>query len=445
MPRIHAVRNPSARRNPIARIALMLCAAISVDVMAPSAGAQQSYPKLTQRDWPWWRGPQFMGEANADKPYPLQWDETTNIRWRVPVPGRGQGTPIVVGDFVYIATCDEGTGAQGVLCVSRDSGALQWHREVHASGAMRKNAKSSGASSTLACDGERLYINFANADRVVLSALDLSGSILWQTDVCAYQIHQGYGASPLLYRDLVVSVADTKGGGAVVACNRVTGQTVWKRDRPSNPNYPSPVVFPIGGKDQLILIGCDEVISLDPSTGDTIWQKPGATTECVTTTVTDGVHVFSSGGYPRNHLAAYRADRGGELAWETGDRVYVPSLLIRKGNLFGVLDAGIAVCWDAATGKERWKHRLGGDISASPVLVGDRIYATNEAGTTYVYEANPDAFRLLATNQLGNEAFATATFVDGQIFTRIAQSNDASRQEFLVCIATLKESKRPSE
>jgi outer membrane protein assembly factor BamB len=310
---------------------------------------------------------------------------------------------------------------------------------------MRKNAKSSGASSTLACDGERLYINFANADRVVLSALDLSGSILWQTDVCAYQIHQGYGASPLLYRDLVVSVADTKGGGAVVACNRVTGQTVWKRDRPSNPNYPSPVVFPIGGKDQLILIGCDEVISLDPSTGDTIWQKPGATTECVTTTVTDGVHVFSSGGYPRNHLAAYRADRGGELAWETGDRVYVPSLLIRKGNLFGVLDAGIAVCWDAATGKERWKHRLGGDISASPVLVGDRIYATNEAGTTYVYEANPDAFRLLATNQLGNEAFATATFVDGQIFTRIAQSNDASRQEFLVCIATLKESKRPSE
>ena len=67
----------------------------------------------------------------------------------------------------------------------------------------------------------------------------------------------------------------------------------------------------------------------------------GATTECVTSTLTDGKHIFSSGGYPRNHLSAVLADGSGQIAWETKDRVYVPSLLVRQGHLFGVLDAGV--------------------------------------------------------------------------------------------------------
>ena len=395
----------------------------------------QEYPKITPQDWAWWRGPGHLGEANAERPYPLEWDEKKNVLWRINVPGRGQGAPIVVGDSIYLATCDEATGAQGVLALSRENGQTKWHRIVHPDGAMRKNSKSSGASSTLACDGDRLFINFANSGQVLLTALDLDGSIAWQTKVSDYQIHQGYGASPLLHGDLVYSVADTKGGGAIVACQRTTGEIVWKRDRPSNPNYPSPVIFRIGGRDQLILIGCDMVISLEPGTGDTLWQREGSTTECVTTTVTDGTHVYTSGGYPRNHLGALRADRQGELAWETGDRVYVPSLLIREGYLYGVLDAGIAVCWDAATGEERWKHRLGGDFSASPVLVADHVYATNEVGKTFVFEANPKQFQLLATNSLGDESFATPTFCNGRIYFRIAKSDGQTRQEELVCLA----------
>lgn len=396
--------------------------------------AGQGYPQLTPRDWAWWRGPSYMGEANAERPYPLEWDETKNIAWRTDIAGRGQGAPIVVGDRIYLATCDEGRGSQTVIALERQSGRMVWTKEVHASGAMLKNAKSSGASGTIACDGERLYINFANSDQVLLTALSLEGSIVWQTQICEYQIHQGYGASPLLRGDLVFAVADTKGGGAIVACDRRTGDVVWKRERPSNPNYPSPVIFNIGGREQLILTGCDMVISLDPRSGETIWQKEGSTTECVTTTVTDGVHVYTSGGYPKNHLAALRADRQGELAWETNDRLYVPSLVIRGEYLYGVLDAGIAVCWEAATGREKWKQRLGGDFSASPVLAGNRIYATNEVGKTYVFEANPERFTLLASNSLGNETFATPTLCDGKIYLRLAHSEGQSRQEQLVCI-----------
>ena len=53
------------------------------------------------------------------------------------------------------------------------------------------------------------------------------------------------------------------------------------------------------------------------------------------------------------------------------------------------MDDGFAACWRCDTGKEVWKERLGGTFSASPVLVGDAIYATNEAGKTFVFSASP--------------------------------------------------------
>jgi outer membrane protein assembly factor BamB len=299
---------------------------------------------------------------------------------------------------------------------------------------MRKNPKSTGASATPACDGERVFINFPNKDAVVTTALGLDGRILWQTRVCDYVIHQGYGSSPMPYRSFVLVSADHSGGGVIAALDRKTGAVVWKHDRPKAPNYSSPVVLTIGGRDQLLLTGCDLVSSYDPMTGKVLWETPGATTECVTSTVTDGTHVFSSGGYPRNHLAAVRADGSGKIAWETKDRVYVPSLLLRGGHLFGVLDAGTAACWASDTGKERWKARLGGTFSSSPVLVGDRIYATNEAGETFIFQADPEKYDPVATCKLGDEAFATPAICGGRIYTRVARKIDGRRQEFLYCI-----------
>ncbi|MBV8882234.1 MAG: PQQ-binding-like beta-propeller repeat protein [Planctomycetaceae bacterium] len=387
-------------------------------------------------DWPCWRGPRGDGSAAEDQAPPLAWSADEGVVWKTPVPGRGHGSPIVRADRIYLAACDESAGSQSLLCFDRAGGGKVWETVVHAGGAMRKNAKSTGASTTPACDGERVYITFANNGAVVASALDLGGKILWQTRFSDYVIHQGYAASPALYRELVLVSADHSGGGAVAALDRKTGAVAWRHERPKAPNYASPVVLNAGGRDQLILTGCDRVSSFEPLTGKVLWEAAGATTECVTSTVTDGARVYSSGGYPKNHLAAVNADGSGTIAWETKDRVYVPSLLIRKGMLFGVLDAGTAACWAADTGKELWKARLGGTFSASPVLVGDRIYATNEAGETTIFEASAEKFTKLGVNKLGDEAFATPAICGGRIYTRVAQKVDGRRQEFLYCLGT---------
>lgn len=341
----------------------------------------------------------------------------------------------VVGNSVYLVSADESSGAQYAIALDRKTGAARWQTTVHATGGMRKNEKSTAASSTPACDGNRIFVSFPNSDSLVASAINLDGSIAWQTKICDYVEHQGYGASPALYHSLVIIAADNKGGGAIAALDRKSGDIVWKRDRPKLPNYPSPIIVHVAGKDQLIMTGCDKVTSYNPSTGETYWEVDGATTECVTSTLTDGVHVFTSGGYPRNHMSAVVADGSGTIAWQNDSRVYVPSLLLRNTTLFGVLDAGIAASWDSMSGKELWKNRLGGTFSASPILVNDLIYATNESGETFVFRADPTKFELISKNQLGSEVLATPVICDSKVYYRCAEEVNGKRQEFLYCLS----------
>ena len=431
-----------ARRTLIGSWLAVVAVASALHPFTPSDNAAAADPtdgpfsRISSRDWPWWRGPAHDGHAAASQTVPLTWSDTENVIWSVDVPGRGSSSPTVVGDRLYLTSCDEAAGSQSVYAYDRAGGRLAWTKQVHASGAMRKNARSTGASSSIACDGERLFAAFPTSGAVVITALSLEGEQLWQTTLCEYLIHQGYGASPFLYKDTVLVAADHKGGGAVAALDRRTGNVVWKKPRPPFPNYSSPIVFRLFGRDQLILTGCDKVISYDPATGDTLWEREGATTECVTTPVTDGERVFTSGGYPKNHVSAVRADGSAAIDWENGEREYVPSMIVRDGHLYGVLDAGIAVCWDSATGKERWKQRLGGNFSASTVLLGDRIYASSEAGETHVFRASPDGFESLAVNRLGDESWATPTICGDRIYMRVVTGTGDMRKEKLVCIGT---------
>lgn len=422
-------RTPSGRVSLSRRFGPALClVAISIRAAALAAAPP------TADDWPCWRGPTHDGQASAGQVVPHSWGDAEHVLWTVDVPGRGNGSPTVVGSRVYLATCDEATGSQSVLAYDRVTGKPLWQRQVHAAGAMRKNEKSTGASATVSADGGRLFITFPNSDAVFCTALDLDGQVLWQTRVCDYAIHQGYGASPLVHDGRVFVIADHKNRGRVAALDPATGKVLWEKERPPAPNYSSPIVWKLFGRDQLILTGCDKVAALDPATGETLWEKEGATTECVTTTVTDGERVYSSGGYPRNHIAAYRADGSGTISWENGERVYVPSLLYAHGHLYAILDAGIAACFDAATGEEKWKQRLGGNFSASPVMLGDTIFATSETGQTHVFRATPEKFEELAVNRLGDETFASPAICGGRLYFRVAVTSADRRQEKLVCI-----------
>lgn len=420
---------------------LVVAAAVVLTVRFLRSGDAPDKPgaepiEVARTDWPWWRGPSRNGVADPDQKPPLKWSATQNVRWKAEVPGRGHGSPCVVGNQVFLATADEEHQTQSVLCLDRKSGEQRWQTTVHRGNFETKNGntKSSFASCTPACDGRCVFVAFLNGGAVHATALDREGKQLWQTKVTDYVLHQGYGPSPAVYGPLVIVSADNKGGGAVAGLNRETGKIVWKHERPRTPNYASPIILNADGRDQLFLIGCDLVTSLDPLSGKTLWETKGATTECVTSTVTDGKLMFSTGGYPRNHVAAIRADGSGDVVWEKNLRIYVPSMLEHKGHLYVVFDGGGAACWRTADGKELWRARIGKGFSSSPVLAGENIYATDETGRTFVFKATPEKFELLAQNQLGDEALSTPAICAGRIYMRVASQDKGRRQELLYCL-----------
>ncbi|MSU22564.1 MAG: serine/threonine protein kinase [Opitutus sp.] len=385
-------------------------------------------------DWPAWRGPTRDGQAAADQNAPVKWSETENVLWRASVRGKGHGSPTVAGERVYLATADSATSEQLVIAFDRSTGRQLWQTVVHRGPLESGNHKnSSAASASVVCDGDRLYINFLHGQAIHTTALDPAGKILWQTRVADYQVHQGFGASAVVHENVVIVAADNRAGGRVAGLDRATGKIIWSQARPKIPNYASPAIFTIGGRVQAVLAGCNLVVSFDPLTGQKLWETAGSTEETVVTAASDGRRVFISGGYPRNHVAAVAADGSGQVVWQSPARLYVPSLLVRDGHLFGVLDAGTAFCWRADTGAEVWREKVDKDFYASPIMAGDRVYATSLRGVTSVFEATPQHFKLLAQNQLGDEAFASPAICGGRVYLRHAKKGEP-REEFLWCV-----------
>lgn len=414
-------------------LAACLCGSAVAD--EPRDELKIAASKFATSDWPWWRGLQRTGTASADQKPPHHWSDSENIVWKSNIPGRGHGSPVLVGKRIFLLTAEQDREVQSIVCLNRDTGKLEWQTDLHQGGLnLKGNAKSSLANSTVCCDGERVFATFLHDGAIYATALNLDGKELWQEKITDYVLHQGFGSSPTVYGPLVIVSADNKSTGAIAGLNRETGKIVWKQDRPKLPNYTSPIILHVAGKDQLIFSGCNLVTSFEPLTGKKNWEINGSTEECVTSTVTDGQLIYTSGGYPRNHMSAIRADGSGTVAWENGTRVYVPSILFKDGYLYAVLDAGVATCWKADTGEEKWKQRLSGTFSASPILVRDEIFATNETGTTFIFKASPDGFESVAENKLAEEVFATPTICGGRIYFRAANTTDGLRQETLYCV-----------
>lgn len=403
------------------------------EIIADTANATVAAPIThSPDDWPGWRGPQQDGVA-ANSQVPTSWSDSENVVWKTALPGRGHSSPIVVGDFIYLETADEENQIQSVMSLNRKDGASNWLTPVHRGGfESAMHAENSQASSTLAWDGNRLFAVFLNDRKIRVTALSGEGNILWQKDIGEFASKFGYSSSPALHEHLCFISADHSGGGFLAAIHRESGDILWRKPRDRGDSYASPRVIDAGGRTQVILGGTRQVVSYDPRSGEQLWSVKGTAEAVVGTAVVTRDLIFASGGYPEAETLAIKPD--GAIAWRKKEKSYVPSLLAYDGHVFLANDEGVILCWDATTGQERWKHRVGGSFRVSPLLAGDNIYITDMTSKTTVFKASAEGFESIAENRLGTEAFASPAVSRNQLFLRVADTAGGKRQEYLYCI-----------
>lgn len=389
-------------------------------------------------DWPCWRGPQGNNIAPQGSAVP---DAITadHIRWTSPVPGRGHSSPIIVGEQIFLTTANIPAGTQSVLAYERATGKSQWETVVHRGGLPTENhPKNTEASPTLACDGESLFAVFYNASALVLTSLAPDGAIRWQKNLGPYdpQLYKyGYASSPLLYKDLVIVVGDYERQPFLVACNRRTGEEVWRGVRPLTMSFSSPIIAQTGGRDQLLLSGGNVVISYNPDSGEILWRANATSMATCGTIVWNDSMVFASGGFPKAETAGIRSDGSGEVVWRNNQKCYEQSMLVVDDYVYAVTDAGIAYCWRADDGETMWRERLGGAYSSSPILVGTTIHVFNEAGQGFAFKADPSGYIALGQSKFADDVFATPAVIGKTMFMRVARNEAGKRQEYLLAIS----------
>jgi outer membrane protein assembly factor BamB len=374
--------------------------------------------------WPRWRGPSGQGVVTGTG-YVDTWSATQNVVWKTPVPGRGNSSPIVWGDHIFLTTAYEGGRRVSLLAYSRSTGRQLWEAAAPAgrtdAGAHYKNGH---ASATAATDGERVYVSFGPRG---LFAFDFKGQIVWQRDLGSMEAYHGAAGSPLLYRDRIILYQDQWRGSFIAAFDTRTGREVWRTARDASNGWGTPIAVRVGSRDEIIVSSQQQVQAYDPERGRELWRCGGNTYEVIPTPVVGYGMVFCSSGRAGPTLAIKPGGSGDvsrtHVAWESPrGSPFVPSPILYGEQLYMVNDmASIVTSLHATTGKAMFQGRLGvatrEGFSASPVAVDGKIFFTNDEGETFVLRAGP-TFNLLHVNRIGEGTLASPALVDGRWYIR---------------------------
>lgn len=377
---------------------------------------------LAADNWDQFRGSGEQGHGDS-KNLPTEWSEEKNVAWKTPLEGKAWSSPVVWGDRIWVTNADPEGTKLSLICLNKETGKVIYDKVLwKVSEPQFCHAFNSYASPTPILEDGLIYLTFGAPYTACLKAE--SGEVVWKRTDFVCDHFRGAGSSPIIYKNLLILNFDGADHQFVVAMDKKTGDNVWrtersvdykdldqngkpKRDGDMRKAYGTPLVIKTkDGVDVLVSAGAMALYGYEPTTGKELWRVE-----------TIGIHstgcrpvaghgmVFATMGYSNATLLAVRPDGKGEvtkshLSWKyTKAAPKKPSVLLHGDLIFMINDGGIAACVDAKTGEEIWKERIGGNFSASPILVNDRIYLFDEDGKGAVIEAGRK-FKLVATNEL---------------------------------------------
>ncbi len=377
---------------------------------------------LLAEDWPQFRGPGGQGHS-AESGLPTTWTDTKNVRWKAPLPGAGWSSPAVAGNRIYLTTATEKNTSLRLLAVDTASGKITLDTEVFRVKDVGPgiHTKNTFASPTVIVQGDRLYVHFGFYGT---ACLNTKGEILWK-QVLKYEPQHGPGGSPALFEDLLIISCDGFDAQFVVALDAATGKVRWKTPRgKGNQAYTTPLVINVNGQPQVISPGAHHAYAYDARTGKELWYiEYGEGFSNVPRPVYAHGLVYICSGFFQPVLFAVRPGGRGnvtksEVAWTFPRTVpLTPSPIVVGEALYMVSDNGVATCLDAKSGKPIWQHRIGGNHSASPTLIGGKIYFLSEEGECTVITPGT-TYQEVAKSEVGERTLASLAVSGGAIYLR---------------------------
>ena len=430
----------------------------------PVAPAAADKPRPAgPRNWPSFRGEANGGNGDGQRAV-TEWDVATgkNIKWKTPIPGIANSSPIVWGNRVFVTTAISKagdktfrTGPYGdvkpvddlsehewkVYSLDKATGKVLWEKTAFIGAPKTKrHPKASQANSTPATDGRRVVAAFGPVG--VLAAWDFTGKELWRVDLGILDsgwffdpgTQWGHSSSPIIYNNSVILQADMQKGSYIAAWDLETGKQLWKTPRTDEiPTWGTPLIArSASGRDELVTNGT-KIRGYDPATGKLLWTLGPNSEITVGSPVAGNGLVFVTGGYPPvRPIYAVRPGATGDIslpagkdssaaiAWSnTTEGTYIPTPIVYGGYLFMFNNNGIVTAFNPETGQRAFRGRvgMGGAFSTSPVAADGRLYFASEEGEIFVIAANPQLTQI-AKNDMKEVVMATPAIADGLIILR---------------------------
>ena len=389
-------------------------------------------------NWTHFRGSGLDGIANVNS-VPVEFNDTTNVKWKTKISGKGWSSPVVYGNQVWITTANPDGKEIYAVCLDFETGKIIHNIKLFApESVIRKHAINSYATPTPAIENGFVYAHFGSLGTACINTSD--GALVWSRNDLECNHVQGPGSSAFLYNDLLILHYEGTDVRYIVALNKSNGELVWKTDRPEEPYIPlpnigkkayvTPLLINVKGRDMLISNGSAVCIAYEPLTGKEIWRVVrGAESTVAMPFFENGILYFYTGfmvkedGTKFSEILAVNPDGTGDITetniiWKKEvEMLQLLTPVIKNGIIYTIDTRNTLIGIDAVSGDNIFSSPLKNKYNASPIYAAGKVYFSSINGEVLVIEAGRE-LKVIATNQMEGEIWATPAILRNSILLR---------------------------
>ena len=368
-------------------------------------------------DWLQFRGNDHRGiSLKSETPINLS---KNNIAWKIPLPGRGLSSPIVIGNRVFLtASSTTDQSRLHVICANKDNGEIEWERQFWATGRTICHEKTCVAAPTPVSDGKNIYALYSSND---LICLDLDGNLKWirglMQDYPNASNSLGLASSPIIVDETLIVQIENDSDSFVSGINLKDGSNIWKLARTKKANWTSPIRL---NDKEVAVQGSEGITCVSAKSGTVQWSfNEGASTIPSSVTSADSAILY----VPSNGITAIKPRKDNntpEIVWQESQlRPGTSSPIIVGDNIYIINRAGVLNAAKKDTGERLWRLRLEGSFSGSPVSSNGHIYVASERkGVFQSIDINGKEGMLRGSIELGETILGTPAIANNSIFIR---------------------------